>query len=76
MNKPKIEIVKEYIDGAKWEVVKILFKEPHIKVSDVKLLVNWLEEELNALFQIKGTKMDEQEEIIMKIDKAFEDIFK
>ena len=40
----KNKVVKEYTDGAKYEVVKIIFNEPHIKLSNVKSAVEWLKE--------------------------------
>ncbi len=46
------------------------------KEKEIISAVEWLEQELNALFQIKGTEMDEQEEIVDKIHKAFQDVIK
>ncbi|KKL67750.1 hypothetical protein LCGC14_2131870, partial [marine sediment metagenome] len=53
---------------------RLLGAKPVNELDEDRDIVEWLEEELNALFQIKGTEMDEQEEIIDKIHKAFQDV--
>ena len=44
--------------------------------QDILSAVEWLEQEINAIFQISGTEMDEQEKVIIKLREAFQDVIK
>lgn len=61
-------------DIIKSEKVMEDFEYTFLDIKQVIKRIDWLEQELNALFQIKGTEIDEQEDVFQKIKEAFEEI--
>lgn len=73
MDKEELKLILKS-DIIKSEKVMEDFEYTFLDIKQVIKRIDWLEEELNAIFQIKGTEMDEQEEIVDKIREAFKEI--
>jgi len=65
----KNKILKEQIEGGKWEQVKIVFTIPYVKASDIKSAVEWLKEKR---YETDNSSVVDWNDV----EEAFEDVMK